>query len=222
MSGKLLVFEGGDGSGKATQSELLCKRLRAEGKRVRAVTFPNYKSDAAAPIRMYLAGAFGTKPDDVNAYVASTFYAIDRFASFRQEWEDFYKSGGIIVADRYVTSNMVHQMTKCRTREEADTFLAWLDDLEYEKFGLPRPDAVFLLDVPLAMTIALLKERTEKKDLHEEGKADIHEADIAYLQRCHAAYDILETRYGWQRIHCVQEGRLRSRESIHDEIYSLL
>lgn len=218
--GKLIVLEGGDGSGKATQTALLCERLAAAGQRVRAVTFPNYESDASMPIRMYLAGRFGTKPDDVNAYVASTFYAIDRFASYRMEWEAFYKDGGIIVADRYVTSNMVHQMTKLRTTPEVEAFLEWLDDLEYGKFELPRPDGVCLLDIPLAVTEALLTERKQQKDGQAQAARDIHELDYEYLRRCHAAYDMLEVRYGWQRIHCAEGNRLRTVEDIHAEVYA--
>lgn len=221
MSGKLIVLEGGDGSGKATQTELLVRYLLQEGKRVRAVTFPNYESEASAPIRMYLAGKFGKKPTDVNAYVASTFYAIDRFASYRQDWQEFYESGGIVVADRYVTSNMVHQMTKCEDGSAAEEFLAWLDDLEYEKFALPRPDAVCLLDIPLEYTLELLSARKEWKDGQAQAQ-DIHEADQNYLRRCHDAYDLLVATYHWQRVECVKEKKLRPAEEIHLEIINYL
>jgi len=216
MSGKLIVLEGSDGSGKETQARLLASRRQHDGEPTRMVTFPNYAGEASAPVRMYLAGRFGTHPEDVNAYVASTFYAVDRFASYREDWGAFYESGGTVIADRYVTSNMVHQMTKIADAAECERFLAWLDDLEYTKFGLPRPDAVILLDLPQAVTARLIAER--------EGKdgGDIHERDSAYLRRCQAAYDVLEARYGWRRIPCSTGDRLRSKEDIHAEICRVL
>ncbi|MCI5837192.1 MAG: thymidylate kinase [Veillonellaceae bacterium] len=219
MSGKLVVLEGADGSGKATQAALLAEHLRADGVRVRQVTFPNYAGEASAPVRMYLAGRFGTNPEDVNPYVASTFYAVDRFASYREDWREFYEAGGVIIADRYVTSNMVHQMTKCATEAEARKFLAWLDDFEYEKFELPRPDRVCLLDIPLAVSAALLAARRELKDARAESR-DIHERDREYLQRCYAAYDMLEANYGWIRIRCADGEVLRSPKAIHADVYA--
>lgn len=215
MSGKLIVLEGSDGSGKETQATLLTAHRERDGRPARMVTFPNYAGEACAPVRMYLAGRFGTHPSDVNAYVASTFYAVDRFASYREDWGVFYESGGTIIADRYVTSNMVHQMTKLDDPAECERFLTWLDDLEYTKFGLPRPDAVILLDLPLAVTESLIAAR--------EGQhgGDIHERDKVYLRRCQAAYDVLERRYGWQRVRCAEDGRLRPIEDIHAEICRL-
>ncbi len=212
MSGKLIVLEGSDGSGKETQAKLLTTHRNRDGRPARMVTFPNYEGEACAPVRMYLAGRFGTHPSDVNAYAASTFYAVDRFASYREDWGAFYENGGTIIADRYVTSNMVHQMTKLTDPAECEAFLTWLDDLEYTKFGLPRPDAVILLDLPLAVTEALIAER--------EGRSggDIHERDKAYLRRCQEAYDVLEQRYGWCRVRCAEDGCLRSIEDIHAEI----
>ncbi len=212
MSGKLIVLEGSDGSGKETQARLLTAELQEHGVSARMVTFPNYAGEASAPVRMYLAGRFGTHPSDVNAYVASTFYAVDRFASYREDWGAFYEAGGTIVADRYVTSNMVHQMTKLEDEAECEAFLAWLDDLEYTKFGLPRPDAVCLLDLPIEMTEALIVAR--------EGQdgGDIHERDKDYLRRCQAAYARLEMRYGWHRVQCARNGKLRGKEDIHTEI----
>ena len=166
--GQLIIIEGGDGSGKATQTAKLLERLQAEGYPVRSVSFPNYDSPAAEPIKMYLRGDFGKEANSVNAYVASTLYAIDRFASYRQDWQAFYEAGGIIIADRYTTSNMVHQMIKYTDGEERKTFLQWLDQLEYDLYGLPRPDAVILLDMPLSLSKSLLAERTAKREAIQE------------------------------------------------------
>lgn len=214
---QLFIIEGGDGSGKATQTALLKERLEREGQKVRAVSFPNYDSEAAMPIKMYLRGDFGNKPEDVNPYVASTFYAVDRFASYRQDWEEFYKSGGIVLADRYTTSNMVHQMIKYSDPMEREAFLTWLEDLEFVKYGLPRPTAVFLLDMPLSLSEALMAERKHKTG-GETG--DIHEKDRHHLTAVHAAYDELVARYDWHRIHCESShNTLRSIEDIHEELY---
>ena len=217
--GRLIILEGGDGSGKATQSKLLLERLQREGKSVMSITFPDYDSPSSSLVKMYLAGDFGKQPSDVNPYVASTFYAGDRFASFRMKWKEFYEKGGIIIADRYVTSNMIHQMVKFDDPEERENFLAWLDDLEYVKFGLPRPDKVFLLDVPLAVTEALMSTRVEKTG---GQTGDIHELDRAYLERVHAAYDELVMRYHWDKIECTEGLSMRSIESIHESIYTRL
>ncbi len=219
MKGTLIILEGGDGSGKATQTELLKERLIREGKQVRTVSFPNYDSPAAMPVKMYLAGDFGAQAGDVNPYVASTFYAVDRFASFRQDWGEFYDRGGIILADRYTTSNMVHQMVKYDDQTERTAFLNWLEDFEFVKFGLPRPDLVCLLDVPLEVSQALMKERKYKTG---GQTGDIHEKDMMYLANCHAAYDELVQRYDWKRIVCAQENKMRSIEEIHENVYQFV
>ncbi|WP_251425265.1 dTMP kinase [Veillonella agrestimuris] len=222
--GTLIILEGSDGSGKATQAKRLVERLTEEGYQVRSVSFPNYDSDASMPIKMYLSGQFGAEVDAVNPYVASSMYAIDRFASFRMDWERFYRDGGIIVADRYTTSNMVHQMVKYSDKQEREEFLKWLEDFEFDKFGLPRPDVVCLLDVPLAVTEALMEERTGKTG-GETG--DIHEGNHKYLESVHEAYDELVERYGWQRIECTEQDEfgsigMRSIESIHDDVYQAI
>ncbi len=219
--GTLIIIEGGDGSGKATQTSLLYNRLQQEGYAVKAVSFPNYESGAAMPIKMYLNGDFGKNPKDVNPYVASTMYAIDRFASFRQDWKDFYEAGGIILADRYTTSNMVHQMVKYTDEDERNHFLNWLEDFEFVKFELPRPDMVCLLNVPLATSEALMAERKGKTG---GATGDIHEKDCLYLTSVHNAYDELVERYGWDCINCTESTGemvelMRSIESIHEDIY---
>lgn len=215
--GTLIIIEGGDGSGKATQTKALKERLTREGYDVRTVSFPNYDSPAAMPVKMYLAGDFGKQPSDVNPFVASTLYAVDRFASYRMDWEAFYQGGGIILADRYTTSNMIHQMVKYEDSIERRQFLTWLEDLEFKKFGLPRPDCVCLLDMPLQASEALMKDR-----VHKTGGAtgDIHEHDHEYLRRVHGAYDELVETYDWQRVSCVDNcGNLRSIEAIHEDVY---
>lgn len=222
--GTLIIIEGGDGSGKATQTKRLVERLTVEGHRVRSVSFPNYDSDASMPIKMYLSGQFGTDVNAVNPYVASTMYAIDRFASYRTDWEDFYQSGGIVVADRYTTSNMVHQMVKYENSEDKASFLNWLEDFEFNKFGLPRPDVVCLLDVPLSVTESLMTERTGKTG----GKTgDIHENNRMYLQSVHDAYDELVQKYNWHRISCTYTDgesmeQMRSIDDIHNDVYHIV
>lgn len=208
--GFLIVLEGIDGSGKATQASLLEEALRREERAVRRISFPDYESPSSALVKMYLAGDFGKDPSDVNPYAASLFYAVDRFASFRTKWKDFYEKGGIVIADRYTTSNMVHQMTKYDSREERDAFLQWLEQTEYGELGLPRPDAVFLLDVPLALSERLVQERAA-----QGGSMDIHEQHLDYLRRCHDAYQALARRYGWHQVSCTEGGALLSPEAIH-------
>lgn len=214
--GTLIILEGGDGSGKATQSKLLVTRLKQKGYSVMSVTFPDYDSDSSALVKMYLDGQFGKEPGDVNPYVASAFYAVDRFASFSMKWRQFYEKGGIIVADRYTTSNMVHQMVKYSGQREREEFLVWLESLEYDKFGLPRPDLVCLLDVSLEVTEKLMEER-----LYKTGgqTGDIHEKDTLYLKRCHDAYDELVSRYGWYRITCTEGKTMKSIEAIQDDVW---
>ena len=211
--GTLIVLEGIDGSGKATQSALLEKKLKEAGKDVMHISFPDYASDSSALVKMYLKGDFGADPGDVNPYAASLFYAVDRFASYRMKWKDFYEKGGIIIADRYTTSNMVHQMTKYDDEEERTQFLSWLEKTEYEELELPRPDLVILLDIPLSMSEALVKARAA-----EGGSMDIHEQHLDYLRKCHDAYQALVRFYGWERIPCAREGVLRSVTDIGRDV----
>ena len=147
MSGKLITLEGLDGSGKATQTEFLCKELAGKGIRVRKISFPDYGQPSSALAKMYLDGKFGENPEDVSAYAASSFYAVDRFASYAQFWKEDYQSGAVIVADRYSTSNIVFQMSKL-PRDEWDAFIQWVQDYEYNKLGLPQPDCTVYLDMP--------------------------------------------------------------------------
>lgn len=216
MKGKLIVIEASDGSGKATQAKLLYDRLAVENFKVKKVEFPDYQSDSSALIKMYLRGEFGTNPNDVSPYVASTFYTVDRYASYKKEWESFYLSGGIVIADRYVTSNMVHQAAKITNIEERKDFLNWLWDLEFIKFKLPVPDCVIFLDMPPQYSQELIKDRLNKAGNQEK---DIHERNLDYLLHSYNNACRLRSDYGWQMVNCVQDDKLRSIEEIHDDIY---
>lgn len=213
MKGTLIVLEGIDGSGKETQSSLLEKKLKERDRKVMHISFPDYESPSSALVKMYLKGDFGKNPEDVNPYAASLFYAVDRFASYRMKWKDFYQKGGIIIADRYTTSNMVHQMTKYEDKKARKDFLSWLEKTEYEKLELPVPDLVILLDIPLGVSENLVKERAR-----QGGSMDIHEQHLDYLRKCHDAYQELENLYGWKRIPCTEEGKLRTIEDIGKDV----
>lgn len=217
--GTLIILEGGDGSGKATQALLLDKRLRQEGYPVKSISFPDYDSPSSAMIKMYLQGDFGKSAEAVNPYVASTFYATDRFASYQLKWKDFLESGGIVLADRYTTSNMVHQMVKYDEPEKREKFLDWLWDFEFIKFELPIPQLVCLLDVPLAVSEALMADRLAKTG---GQTGDIHENNRQYLAKCHNAYDELVAKYGWQHVACTDGLIMKSPLEIHERIYELV
>ncbi len=213
--GRLIVFEGTDGSGKATQSRLLFERLEREGVDCRKLNFPRYGEKSAALVELYLGGAFGSHPDDVNAYAASTFYAVDRYASYKQDWGGYYEAGGLLIADRYTTSNAVHQASKLPDGER-EKFLDWLFGFEYGLLGLPEPSLVFYLDVPTEVTERLMRER--ERATHTA--ADIHEADDAYLRECRENARGVAARCGWQRVDCTRDGQMRGIEDIHEEVYA--
>ena len=212
--GKLIVIEGTDGSGKSTQFKLLTQRLTREGRDFRQIVFPQYSEPSSALIRMYLGGEFGQRPGDVNAYAASAFYAVDRYASFKKVWGNYYNGGGLVISDRYTTSNAVHQASK-EPPENRQRFLKWLYEFEYDHLGLPRPDLTLYLDVPTDFTEKLL--RTREQDTHT--KADIHEKDTQYLATCRRMGAFAADYYGWTVISCVRDGKMRSMEDIHEEIY---
>lgn len=215
--GKLIVIEGTDGSGKSTQFRLLTSRLEQEQVAFQKLVFPRYSEPSSALIRMYLGGEFGTSPNSVNAYAASTFYAVDRYASYKMDWGQWYENGGLVVSDRYTTSNAVHQASK-EPEEKRKAFLAWLYDLEYGKLGLPRPDLILYLDVPTDFTETMMRRREQDTNTH----ADIHEQDLAYLAACRQSGKAAAEFYGWQVIQCVKDGAMRSIEDIHEEIYRLV
>ena len=209
MQGRLIVFEGTDGSGKATQSALLCRELERRGIPFRKLEFPRYQEESSALIRLYLSGAFGSDPEDVNAYAASTFYSVDRYASYKQDWGAFYEAGGLLIADRYTTSNAVHQCSK-KPPEEWQGFLDWLFDFEYEKIGIPAPDAVVYLRVDPTLSQKLMTGRYHG----DESKKDIHEKDLDYLARSRAAAEHCAEAFGWRVVECEQGGEMKSVESI--------
>lgn len=215
--GKLYVIEGLDGSGKGTQAELLFGKLKKKGIEVRKVSFPNYASDSSAPVRMYLRGDFGTDPSSVNAYAASSFYAVDRYAGYKADWGPFYEEGGIIIADRYTTSNAVHQCSKL-PEEEWDAFLQWLFHYEYELLGIPAPEAVIYLEVDPEISQKLMAGRYEG----DEARKDIHERNVQYLQRSAKAAAYCCQKLGWKKISCAREGKMRTIEDISAEIMETL
>ncbi len=213
MSGKLITLEGLDGSGKATQAELLCRGLGEQGVRVRKISFPDYGQPSSVLARMYLDGAFGEDPDDVSAYAASSFYAVDRFASYAQFWKADYLDGATIVADRYSTSNIVFQMSKL-PREEWDAFIDWVQDYEYVKLGLPRPDCTVYLDMPPPVSQKLLSARYHG----DEQKKDIHERNTAYLRACRESAAYAAKKLGWLVINCAEGDNAKPMEQIHREL----
>ena len=212
--GKLIVIEGTDGSGKSTQFARLSQRLTDEGRQFRHLVFPRYSEPSSALIRMYLGGEFGSNPTDVNAYAASAFYAVDRYASYKQDWGQWYEGGGLVLSDRYTTSNAVHQASKESGPNQA-AFLQWLYEFEYDKLGLPSPDLVIYLDVPTDFTEKLLRHR----EADTNTQADIHEKDMGYLATCRETGRAAAKFYGWTVIDCVRDGAMRSIEDIHNEIY---
>lgn len=212
--GKLIVIEGTDGSGKSTQFRLLTERLTQEQVAFQKLVFPQYAEPSSALIRMYLSGEFGSRPSDVGAYAASAFYAVDRYASYKKVWGDWYEKGGLVVSDRYTTSNAVHQSSK-EPPEKREEFLHWLYDFEYNKLGLPRPDLTIYLDVPTDFTEKMMRSREAATGSH----ADIHEQDMTYLATCREMGRAAAGYYGWTLISCVKDGKMRTIENIHEEIY---
>ncbi len=215
--GKLIVIEGTDSSGKQTQAENLYMRLKSEGKKVMKVSFPNYESPSSAPIKMYLSGEFGKKPEDVNPYASSTMYAVDRYASFKTIWGEFYKNGGIVISDRYTTSNMIHQASKINNEKEKDAYLEWLEDLEFEKMQIPKPDLVVFLNMPTEISGDLMSSRKNK--FTGEAEKDIHEQDTEYLRKSYENACGIAYKYGWEEVSCVKDRELRSIGDISEEIY---
>ena len=215
--GKLIVIEGTDGVGKSTQFALLKNRLTESGRDFRTIIFPQYQEPSSALIRMYLGGEFGTKPSDVNAYAASMFYAVDRYASFKKIWGDYYRDGGLMVCDRYTTSNAVHQASKEPPERRAD-FFRWLYDTEFGLLGLPKPDLVIYLDAPIELTEKQMRARESMTNT----SADIHEKDLTYLRTCRKTGAEAAAFYGWKIVNCAENGEMRTIEDIHEEVFRLV
>lgn len=218
--GKLIAIDGVDASGKQTQTELLKNRLIGEGNDIKAVSFPAYDNPSSTLVKMYLNGDFGAKPSDVNAYATSTFFAADRFATYRTDWGRDYNGGTIILADRYVSSNLIHQAGKIDNDSEKDKFLTWLDDLEHNIYSLPRPNVTIFLDMPPEYGAKLMKDRLNKSNGAETK--DIHESDFSYLETSYNNAVYVAERFGWKRIPCVKDGKIRSIEDIHNDIYAIV
>ena len=217
MAGRLIVLEGTDGSGKSTQFARLCQRVEQAGRPFRRLVFPRYDQPSSALIRMYLGGELGAHPGDVNPYAASAFYAVDRYASLRQDWGAWYSSGGLVLTDRYVSSNAVHQAVKCAPQDRP-AFLRWLSDFEHDKLGLPRPDLVIYLDMPTAQAVELLRSR----EAATHTQADIHEVDGEYLAACRGCALEAAALLGWQIVPCTgPDGGLRTVEDIHRDVWRL-
>ena len=216
-NGKLIVLEGIDGSGKSAQYRRICEKLKRDEIEYTHIVFPRYDNESSALIRLYLSGAFGQRPDDVNAYTASTFFAVDRFAAYKQDWGEKYRDGSFILSDRYTSSNAVHQGSKLPDDELSD-FFRWLADLEYSKMGLPKPDLVIYLDVSIELSLARMRRRQQKTNTH----ADIHEKDIAYLRRCLHTADKAADFFGWHRVPFLKDGEERNIDEKNEEIYQLI
>lgn len=217
MQNRLIVIEGLDGSGKSTQVALLKSRLEALGVAVRQIKLPDYDDPSSTLVKMYLGGEFGNKPEDVNVYAASSFYAVDRYASFRRHWQEDYENGTLILADRYTTSNAVHQAVKL-PKDAWHGYLSWLSDYEYEKLGIPKPDAVVFLDMPVAVSQKLMTSRYNG----EESKKDVHEANVAYLNACHEAALFAAAVLGWHTVPCADGENPLPIERIHERIFKIV
>ncbi len=211
--GKLIVIEGLDGSGKSTQLELLNQNLKKAGIDCKSVSFPNYDNPSSTLVKMYLKGDFGKKPGDVNAFAASVFYTVDRYASFKADWGEYYNNGGTVVAGRYTTSNAVHQASKLPSSEWED-FLSWLYDFEYNKIAIPKPDKVIFLDMPIEVSQKLLSNRYEG----DESKKDIHESDTEYLDNCRKAALFTAHYSNWEIIPCSKNGEARTIDEIAKDV----
>ncbi len=217
MSGKLIVIEGLDGSGKSTQLNLLYEKLRRLEMDVCKIKLPNYDDRSSELVKMYLDGRFGKNPQDVNVYAASSFFAVDRYVSYNCYWKDDYQNGKLILADRYTTSNAYHQIIKL-PRKRWDAYLQWLQDYEYNKLAIPKPDIVIYLDVPVAISQKLMTARYSG----DEVKKDIHEKNLEYLNQCTLAAAYVCEALQWKSVLCVESGQLLTVEEISNKVYQIV
>lgn len=218
--GILIAIEANDGAGKATQSQLLYDFLREKGVKVRKISFPDYDSKSSELAKMYLNGEFGTNSQDVSAYAASVFFACDRFASYRTKWKDFYEEGGVIISDRYTTSNIAHQAQKIEGYEDRIQFAAWLKEFEYEIMGIPKPDLVIYLDILPEISLRTIAKRSNKID--QSDVKDIHERDFEHIQKAYdIAHELMENE-GWHCVKCYEGKDYRPQEEIRDDILEII
>lgn len=213
MNGNFIVIEGLDGSGKATQTKILAEKLEKKGEKVKKLEFPDYDNPSSSLVKMYLGGTFGDKPEDVNAYAASAFYAVDRVASYLQFWKNDYIDGATILSDRYATSNIIYQMSKLPESEWED-FIKWQSDFEFAKLGIPRPDKIIYLDVEPEVSQKLM----EKRYSGDKSKMDLHEKNLRFLLECRKSALFAAKKCGWQVINCCENGEIKSIDSIAEEI----
>lgn len=214
---KLIIMEGLDGSGKSTQTDLLEKYLIDSSIEYKKIKLPDYESPSSTLVNMYLGGEFGKDASDVNAYAASAFYAVDRFASFKLKWREDYEAGKVILADRYATSNSIYQMEKI-DKERWDEYLDWCEDFEYEKIGIPRPDLVIYLDMPIEISQKLMTSRYNG----DEGKKDVHEANVKFLESCRKSALYAAKKQGWKIIPCSDGENPLPIDEIHKAIVSIV
>lgn len=217
IKNKFIVIEGLDGSGKATQTEILCKYLEEKGNTVTKLTFPNYENPSSALVKMYLGGELGDKPEDVNAYAASAFYAVDRVASYLKFWKEDYKKGNFILADRYATSNIIYQMSKL-DKSQWDAFIDFQDDFEYNKLDVPKPDLVIYLDVEPEVSQKLMSKRYSG----DETKKDLHEKNVEFLLNCRESALYAAQKLGWIKVSCTKNGEMRSIEDISADVLNIV
>lgn len=211
--GKLIVIEGPDGSGKTTQLGLVCRELTERGVPFRKLEFPRYGDDSSMLVRMYLEGRFGSKPDDVNAFAASSFYAADRYASYKTDWGAGYESGILHISGRYTTSNAIHQGAKLKGRERLE-YMDWLFDYEYRLLGLPEPDIVIFLDIDAELLQMNIEKRNENRD--------IHETDREYMLKCLESAHTAAQRYKWRTVRCGENNKMRPKNEILKEIMGII
>ena len=216
--GYIIVIDGTDGCGKQTQSKALFERLTALGLPVRLQSFPNYDSPSTGPVKMYLGGEFGDDKS-MDAYQASVLYAVDRLCTYTQDLKNFYENGGIIVMDRYVQANMLHQACKIGDKKEVDKYLKWLDSLEFGDLKLPRANRVLFLDVPVEVSHRLMEER----GIHKTGTAkDIHEQNAEHLRKAYESGKYCASKMNWDVIDCTNNGNMKSIEEISNMIWDIV
>ena len=219
--GKLIAIDGVDASGKQTHTELLASYFENSGKKVKRLSFPVYECESSALVKLYLNGSMGKNAQDVDAYAASTFFAADRFVTFRMDWhKDYEDKDTLIIADRYVSSNMIHQASKIEDIAEKDRFLDWLYDFEFNMYKIPEPDMTVFLDMPPKYGKMLISGRNNK--FSGEEKLDIHESDFSYLEKSYENAKYVASKFGWRTVPCVKDGNIRPIPDIQADIVKIV